>query len=229
MGGAVEAIEMGLMKARLVASNVRRSRRSSAASRSSSASTPSSKTERSPLTAGDSSIMVPSAEPRRSRSRACRHGARARDDDPSPGALAALRWRLRAVRTSWPASIEAAKAGVTTGEWARRLRPVFGEYRAHRRVGRRPGRRRPTSTPCAVRSAVSMKLGRRIKFLIGKPGLDGHSNGAEQSRRGRSTPESTSSTKVSASRHPTSSSAPRQAFTASACRFCGLGFPLARK
>jgi (2R)-ethylmalonyl-CoA mutase len=81
-----------------------------------------------------------------------------------------------------PASIACAKAGVTTGEWGAVFRQVFGEYRA------------PTGVPKAARQVggdllepvraeverVSHKLGRRMKFLVGKPGLDGHSNGAEQ-------------------------------------------------
>ena len=82
-----------------------------------------------------------------------------------------------------PATIAAARAGVTTGEWAGTLREVFGEYRAPTGVGEaalpRDGRR--GSLSCAKRSTVSASgLGRPLKFLVGKPGLDGHSNGAEQ-------------------------------------------------
>ena len=80
-----------------------------------------------------------------------------------------------------PASLAAAKAGVTTGEWAAALRRVYGEYRG------------PTGVALVIESggedldavkrdvaALSEKLGRRLTFLVGKPGLDGHSNGAEQ-------------------------------------------------
>ena len=80
-----------------------------------------------------------------------------------------------------PASIEAAKAGVTTGEWGDALRAEFGEFRAP--TGVSPRARQEAADLDALRSEVervSLKLGRRIKFLIGKPGLDGHSNGAEQ-------------------------------------------------
>src|SRR5208282_287927 len=80
-----------------------------------------------------------------------------------------------------PASIEAAKAGVTTGEWGDALRAEFGEFRAP--TGVSPKARQESADLEALRSEVervSLKLGRRIKFLIGKPGLDGHSNGAEQ-------------------------------------------------
>jgi (2R)-ethylmalonyl-CoA mutase len=80
-----------------------------------------------------------------------------------------------------PASIAAAKAGVTTGEWGAMVRQAFGEYRAPTGVSRNPSNRTEGLEP--IREAVDMvsvKLGRRLKFLVGKPGLDGHSNGAEQ-------------------------------------------------
>ena len=82
-----------------------------------------------------------------------------------------------------PATIAAARAGATTGEWAQALRDVFGDYRAPDRRGRggRRRRRRGASTRCATRSTACREaLGRRLKILVGKPGLDGHSNGAEQ-------------------------------------------------
>jgi (2R)-ethylmalonyl-CoA mutase len=80
-----------------------------------------------------------------------------------------------------PPSIAAAKAGVTTGEWGAVLRQAFGEYRAPTGVSRNPSNRTEGLEP--IREAVdlvSAKLGHRLKFLVGKPGLDGHSNGAEQ-------------------------------------------------
>jgi (2R)-ethylmalonyl-CoA mutase len=84
-------------------------------------------------------------------------------------------------RNVMPASIECAKAGVTTGEWTDALRGVFGEYRAPTGVARAAGVTdgRLEATRREV-DAVSRRLGRRIKMLVGKPGLDGHSNGAEQ-------------------------------------------------
>src|SRR3954471_23566827 len=84
-------------------------------------------------------------------------------------------------RNIMPSSIAAAKAGVTTGEWALVLRQAFGEYRAPTGIGR--AARNESPAPDDVRAdidRVSKKLGKRLKFLIGKPGLDGHSNGAEQ-------------------------------------------------
>jgi (2R)-ethylmalonyl-CoA mutase len=80
-----------------------------------------------------------------------------------------------------PASIACAKAGVTTGEWGWALREAFGEYRAPTGVGR--AKRNDVSGLDDIRAGVdrvSRKLGRRLTFLVGKPGLDGHSNGAEQ-------------------------------------------------
>ena len=79
-----------------------------------------------------------------------------------------------------PASIACAKAGVTTGEWGSVCREIFGEYRAPTGIARAS---RHSGEPDPLRADVeriSQKLGRRIKLLVGKPGLDGHSNGAEQ-------------------------------------------------
>ena len=84
-------------------------------------------------------------------------------------------------RNIMPASLACAKAGVTTGEWGFALRESFGEYRAPTGVGRAP--RNETEGLDDIRAdvdRVSRKLGRRLKFMVGKPGLDGHSNGAEQ-------------------------------------------------
>ena len=78
-------------------------------------------------------------------------------------------------------SIEAAKAGVTTGEWGATLRAAFGEYRAPTGVSSRARQEAGDLDPVRAEvERVSLKLGRRLKFLVGKPGLDGHSNGAEQ-------------------------------------------------
>jgi (2R)-ethylmalonyl-CoA mutase len=80
-----------------------------------------------------------------------------------------------------PASIAAAKAGATTGEWGDMVRAAFGQYRGPTGVSRAPSNRTEGLDPVreAV-DAVSARLGRRLSFLMGKPGLDGHSNGAEQ-------------------------------------------------
>ncbi len=96
-------------------------------------------------------------------------------------ALGDLRAAAREGRNIMPASIAAAKAGATTGEWGDVVRSVFGQYRAPTGVSISPSNR--TEGLDEIREAVdavSRKLGRRLKFLVGKPGLDGHSNGAEQ-------------------------------------------------
>jgi len=104
-----------------------------------------------------------------------------RNDAAVARALAELAAAAREGRNVMEPSIACAKAGVTTGEWGTTLREVFGEYRAPTGVGR--AARTDAGELADVRAAVdvlSAKLGRRLKFLVGKPGLDGHSNGAEQ-------------------------------------------------
>ncbi len=105
----------------------------------------------------------------------------ARDPAAVGAAMDALKRAAREGGNIMEPSIACAKAGVTTGEWGTALREIFGEYRAPTGVGR--AARVDTKGLDEVRSnveAVSQKLGRRLKFLVGKPGLDGHSNGAEQ-------------------------------------------------
>jgi (2R)-ethylmalonyl-CoA mutase len=106
----------------------------------------------------------------------------ARDDSAVKVALAELRQAAQSGANIMPPSIMCAKAGVTTGEWAASLREVFGEYRAPTGVGRASRSSGGAALEDVRKSveAVSAKLGRRLKFLVGKPGLDGHSNGAEQ-------------------------------------------------
>ena len=104
-----------------------------------------------------------------------------RDDDAVARAIADLRAAAQFGENIMPSSIAAAKAGVTTGEWGGVMRAVFGEYRAPTGVGKAVSNN--TEGLEEIRDAVdrvSDKLGRRLKFLVGKPGLDGHSNGAEQ-------------------------------------------------
>jgi (2R)-ethylmalonyl-CoA mutase len=104
-----------------------------------------------------------------------------RDSAAVEAALTGLRASAQENRNIMPASLAAAKAGVTTGEWAQALREVYGEYRG------------PTGVALVIESdgedidtvkrdvaALSERLGRQLTFLVGKPGLDGHSNGAEQ-------------------------------------------------
>ena len=104
-----------------------------------------------------------------------------RDQAACDAAVADLKSAAQEGRNIMEPSIAAAKAGVTTGEWGTALREVFGEYRAPTGVGKAANvDATGLNEVRATVDAVSDKLGRRVKFLVGKPGLDGHSNGAEQ-------------------------------------------------
>ncbi|MEO1719638.1 MAG: methylmalonyl-CoA mutase family protein, partial [Pseudomonadota bacterium] len=106
----------------------------------------------------------------------------ARDEAAASAALADLESAAREDRNVMPASIACAKAGVTTGEWGSVLRQIFGEYRAPTGVSRSAttDAREGLDAIRADVDAHAKSTGRRLKFLVGKPGLDGHSNGAEQ-------------------------------------------------
>ncbi|MFT4013419.1 MAG: protein meaA [Paracoccus sp. (in: a-proteobacteria)] len=179
MGGAIACIEY--MKSRLVESNAARLNRIEANETVVVGVNRWQQGEPSPLTAGDGGIMV--VDPAVEQEQIARLGAwrQARDAAAVQTALAALREAARQGRNVMPFSIAAAKAGVTTGEWARVMREVHGEYRGPTGVSQSPSNRTEGLEP--IREAVdaaSQRLGRRLKFLVGKPGLDGHSNGAEQ-------------------------------------------------
>ncbi|MFO1210027.1 MAG: protein meaA [Amaricoccus sp.] len=179
MGGAVAAIDY--MKGELVAANTARLARIEAGATVVVGVNRFTEAEPSPLTAGDDGILV--VDPAVEAEQVARLAAwrAARDGAAVDAALAALKDAARAGENVMPASIAAAKAGVTTGEWGAAMRAVFGEYRAPTGVGKAMSA--PAGNLADVRAAVeaaSTRLGRRIKFLVGKPGLDGHSNGAEQ-------------------------------------------------
>ena len=181
MGGAVRVIETGVLKARLVESNTRRLEAIERGEQIVVGVNAFVNSEPSPLTAGEGSIMVPSAEAEGEQIATLKAWRAGRDRARVREALRALRSAAASGVNIMPASIEAAKAGVTTGEWGDALRAEFGEFRAP--TGVSPRARQEAADLDALRSEVervSLKLGRRIKFLIGKPGLDGHSNGAEQ-------------------------------------------------
>ena len=179
MGGAVAAIDY--MKSELVAANTARLARIEAGETVVVGVNRFTQAEPSPLTAGDDGILVvdPAVEAEQiARLAAWRD---TRDAGPVAAALAGLRAVAAAGGNVMPASVAAAKAGATTGEWGAVMREVFGEYRAPTGVGKAASA--PAGNLAEVRAAVeaaSTRLGRRIKFLVGKPGLDGHSNGAEQ-------------------------------------------------
>jgi len=181
LGGAVEAVDY--MKAALVESHRERWRRIETGKLTVVGMNRFQETEPSPLTAGsDGGILVVDQQVERERREALAVWRAERDDAAVADALGQLGAAARDDSQSiMPASIAAARAGVTTGEWAQTLRDTFGSYRAPTGVGE----------ASAVTGAdleelrdeverVSAAIGRRVKFLVGKPGLDGHSNGAEQ-------------------------------------------------
>ena len=179
LGGAVEAI--GQMKARLVESNAERIARIERGETVVVGVNRWTATEPSPLTTGPGAIMVVDDAAEADQIARLVDWRRTRDAGAVAAALTALRAAARDGANIMPASIAAAKAGVTTGEWGAVVREVFGEYRAPTGVARAPSNRTEGLDDIrAAVDAVSSRLGRRLTFLMGKPGLDGHSNGAEQ-------------------------------------------------
>ncbi|MCW2308553.1 protein meaA [Rhodobium gokarnense] len=181
MGGAVAAIETSYMKRQLVESNTARLAAIEAGDSIVVGVNKWTETEPSPLTTGEGSVLTVAEAVERDAVARLESWRRERDTDKVVEALAELASAAREGRNVMEASIACAKVGVTTGEWGETLREVFGEYRAPTGVGQ--GARSDGANLADVRKAVdavSDKLGRRLKFLVGKPGLDGHSNGAEQ-------------------------------------------------
>ncbi len=179
MGGAIAAIDY--MKSRLVEANAERLNRVEAGETVVVGVNRWQQGEPSPLTAGDGGIMVVDPEVEQDQIDRLNAWKADRDDQAVRAALQALRTAVQQGRNVMPASIDAAKAGVTTGEWAGVMREVHGEYRGPTGVAASPSNR--TEGLEEIREAVdavSARLGRRLKFVVGKPGLDGHSNGAEQ-------------------------------------------------
>ena len=179
MGGAVAAIDY--MKGRLVEANSERLSKIESKETTVVGVNRWTEAAPSPLTAGDGSIMVADADAERDQIERLTAWRSQRDEAAVKAALTALREAAKSGTNIMPASIAAAKAGCTTGEWGSMVRQAFGEYRAPTGVSRSPSNRTEGLEP--IREAVSVlsaKLGRQLKFLVGKPGLDGHSNGAEQ-------------------------------------------------
>ena len=179
MGGAVQAIDY--MKSRLVDSNAERLNRIERNETVVVGVNRWQQGEASPLTAGDGGIMVVDPAVEAEQIARLAEWRTQRDQNAVAQALAALRQAAQEGRNIMPASIEAARAGVTTGEWAAEMRAVHGEYRGPTGVSKSVSNKTEGLEDLrAAVDTVSDKLGRRLKFLVGKPGLDGHSNGAEQ-------------------------------------------------
>src|SRR5215468_2633414 len=181
MGGAVAAVEQGYMKQQLVESNTRRVEAIERGEQTVVGVNRFVESEPSPLAGAAEAIVTVSPQAEAEQIERLKAWRAARDQQAVAAALKELRAAARENRNIMPASIDCAKAGVTTGEWGFALRESFGEYRAPTGVGRAP--RNDTVGLDDLRAdvdRVSRRLGRRLKFVLGKPGLDGHSNGAEQ-------------------------------------------------
>jgi (2R)-ethylmalonyl-CoA mutase len=183
MGGAVEALENGYMKRGLVESNARRIREIETGRRVVVGVNRFTEGEPSPLTAGlpETFLTVDDAV-ENEQIEALRVFRSRRDGAAAARALERLREAISAGENLMETSIGCAEAGVTTGEWADTLRGVFGEYRAPTGVGGVAGGEASAEMRAVTRRVrqLSDLLGRNLKLLVGKPGLDGHSNGAEQ-------------------------------------------------
>ncbi len=184
LGGAVAAVEAAYMKERLVESNARRLEAIERGQQTVVGVNAFTESEPSPLTAGeDGGFLAPDPAAEGDAVERLKAWRAARDGKAAEAALDALAQAARSGANIMEPSIACAHAGVTTGEWAGRLRDVFGEYRAPTGVGRAAGGAGDPQRLESLRARVeqvSGRLGRRLKMLVGKPGLDGHSNGAEQ-------------------------------------------------
>jgi (2R)-ethylmalonyl-CoA mutase len=182
LGGVVAAVESAYMKQRLVESHTARTQAIESGEQVVVGVNRHPEGEPSPLLAGGQSFLEVDASAEREQIERLRAFRARRSQAEVTAALQNLKDVLANGGSVMPPSIRAAHAGVTTGEWADALRALFGEYRAPtgvvpRRHGSGTGRAREVQERVA---AVSTRLGRPLKILIGKPGLDGHSNGAEQ-------------------------------------------------
>ncbi|WGX94841.1 protein meaA [Nocardioides sp. L-11A] len=184
MGGAIAAVDSGYMKQELVSSHARRRAAIEAGEEIIVGVNKFDTTEQSPLTADlDGAIMVADPEAEKAALASVEAWKAQRDAGEVEAALARLAEDAKSGTNLMAATLAAARAGATTGEWAGVLREVFGEFRAPTGVAGAVGVAEAGAELTAVREAVRTtgeELGGRLRLLVGKPGLDGHSNGAEQ-------------------------------------------------
>jgi len=179
MGGTVPAVDY--MKRSLVESNANRIQAIESGEQVVVGVNKFTEAEDSPLSAGDDVIMTVDASAEATQIDGLVRWRNSRDNNAAEAALEGLKLAAREDRNVMEPSITCAHAGVTTGEWADALREVHGEYRAPTGVsGARTTSLEAISPLREEAGKVAKKLGRPIKMLVGKPGLDGHSNGAEQ-------------------------------------------------
>ncbi|MGF1594092.1 MAG: methylmalonyl-CoA mutase family protein [Kiloniellaceae bacterium] len=184
MGGAIAAVENAYMKEQLVESAARRLEAIESGQQTVVGVNAYRESEPSPLVQGaDGGFLAPDPAAEAGQLANLEAWRQARDGAAVEEALAALETAAREGANIMEPSIACAHAGVTTGEWGAALRRVFGEYRAPTGVGGAATLAAEEDSLAPVRArveALSRRLGRRLKMLVGKPGLDGHSNGAEQ-------------------------------------------------
>jgi (2R)-ethylmalonyl-CoA mutase len=182
-GGAIGAIEQGYMKARLVESNALRLKAIEEGEIKVVGVNAFTASEPSPLATEDGkAILTVDDNVEREQIERLKTWRRTRNKDSVTETLRSLKQAASEGRNIMEPSIACAKAGVTTGEWGEALREVFGEYRAPTgvRLVMRGENPKDIAEIRAAVAALSGRLGTKVKFLVGKPGLDGHSNGAEQ-------------------------------------------------
>jgi len=184
LGGALAAVESGYMKTALVQSHAERRRAIESGDAVVVGLNRFTTTEPNPLLSDlDSAILTVAADVEERAVEALASWRAERDDAAVAVALEKLSKDAASGENLMPASLACARTGVTTGEWADALRGVFGEYRAPTGVSSQTASVGDSVSGEAVRAAVeetAAELGGRLRFLVGKPGLDGHSNGAEQ-------------------------------------------------
>ncbi|RLA55909.1 MAG: protein meaA [Gammaproteobacteria bacterium] len=183
-GGMVQAIESGYVKRELVQSHTLRMRNIESGDLKIVGVNCFQETAESPLTAGTGSdIMQVDVQAERDQIAALQAFRATRNQGEVDDSLAQLRAAAMGCDNIMPSSIACARAGVTTGEWSEVLRKVFGEYRAPTGIDVSMAGQTGSAALDEVRERVRKtgeELGRPLRLLIGKPGLDGHSNGAEQ-------------------------------------------------
>jgi (2R)-ethylmalonyl-CoA mutase len=183
-GGAVAAVENGYMKSALVASHAERRRRIEAGEDLIIGVNSFTETEPNPLTADlDAAIQTSDPEAERAAVESLAAWRAGRDEAAVADALDQLRAVAKTDANLMPATLACARVGVTTGEWSAALRAIFGEFRAPTGVSGATSVGAGGADLAEVRDAVRRtgeELGGRLRLLVGKPGLDGHSNGAEQ-------------------------------------------------
>jgi (2R)-ethylmalonyl-CoA mutase len=184
MGGALAAVDSGYMKSALVQSHAERRRAIESGDDIVVGLNRFTTSEPNPLLADlDTAIESVAADVEERAIEALAAWRAGRDEAAVVEALESLAKDAASGENLMPASLACARAGVTTGEWSDALRDVFGEYRAPTGVSSQTASAGGSTSGEAVRAAVqrtASELGGRLRFLVGKPGLDGHSNGAEQ-------------------------------------------------